>query len=391
MAPSRIYLDHNATTSLDPAVRAAMEPWLGGGGNPSAIHAEGRRARAALDTARDRAAALLKAKPGEIVFTSGGTEGNNLALRGLARARVSQSGRGAPVPRRIVTAATEHHAVLETCTALRDEEGFALEIVPVEASGRLDPARLAEALKPGAALVTAMTANNETGVLHPVAEIAALARAQGIPFHTDAVQSAGKEPLPTELGLPVATMALAAHKFYGPLGAGLLYIELGLPLVPFLRGGTQENQRRPGTENVAAAVGLVEALALAHERREAEHAREAALVARLWEALRALPGIRRNGAGKATLANTLNVSFSGGLDGENLLISLDLEGLALSSGSACMVGAVKPSHVLLAMGLPEAEARAVLRFSLGRGTTEAEIDEAARRVVAVVARQLKGR
>ncbi|HEY8967353.1 MAG TPA: aminotransferase class V-fold PLP-dependent enzyme, partial [Candidatus Methylacidiphilales bacterium] len=279
MARARIYLDHNATTPLDPAVRAAIEPWLAGGGNPSAIHAEGRRARAALDASRDRAAALLgpKVRPGEIVFTSGGTEANNLALRGLARARAA-----AGAPRRLVTAATEHHAVLETCAALRDEEGFELVVLPVDAEGRLDPARAAAALAPGAALLAVMTANNETGVLHPVAAVAARARERGIPFHTDAVQSAGKEPLPTERGLPVSTMALAAHKFHGPLGAGLLYVEAGLPLAPLLRGGTQENQRRPGTENVAAAVGLAEALALATERREADAAREAALVERLW-------------------------------------------------------------------------------------------------------------
>ncbi len=383
MAPSRIYLDHNATTPLDPRVRAAMEPWLSGGGNPSAIHAEGRRARAALDTARDRAAVLLGpgVKPGEIVFTSGGTESNNLALRGLALARAA-----AGAPRRIAVAATEHHAVLETCLALRDEAGFEVVLLPVDGAGRLDPAAVAAALEPGAALLAAMSANNETGVLHPVAELAEIAARRGVPFHVDAVQSAGKEPLPTEAGLPVTTMALAAHKFYGPAGAGLLYVRLGEALQPLLHGGTQENQRRPGTENVAAAVGLVEALALAVGGREAEACREAALTETLWHALRDLPGIRRNGEGAPRLGNTLNVSFSGGMDGENLLIALDLAGLALSSGSACMVGAVKPSHVLLAMGVPEAEARAALRFSLGRATTEAEVVEAARRVRETVSR-----
>lgn len=230
-----------------------------------------------------------------------------------------------------------------------------------------------------------MTANNETGARQPVAAAAALCAARGVRFHTDAVQSAGKEPLPGTGGGVVA-LSLAAHKFYGPAGAGVLRLRAGEPLARLHHGGSQENTRRPGTENVAAIVGLAEALARAEVARETEAPRQAALVERLWEGLRGLPGAARHGDPADRICNTLSATFAG-LDGEALLMALDLEGLALSSGSACLVGSVEPSHVLLAMGVPEERARAAVRFSLGRSTTEADVDEAVRRTARVVARQ----
>ena len=377
----RIYLDHNATTPLSPEARAAMEPFLGQGGNPSSVHAEGRQARGAVDDARDRVAALLGARPGEIVFTSGGTESANLALRGLARAHAAKG-------RHLVTAATEHHAVLETLEAL-GKEGFEPTILPVDAAGRVDPAAFAAALRPDTVLASVMTANNETGTRQPVAALAALAAARGVLFHTDAVQSAGKEALPN-LKSGLAALSLTAHKFSGPVGAGILWLRGGLPLEKIAHGGAQENARRPGTENVAAIVGLAEALAQAEASRAAEAPRQAALVEALWNGLRGLPGARRNTPDDPALhlGNTLNVSFGeGGLDGEELLIALDLAGLAVSSGSACLVGSIQPSHVLRAMGVPDAAARATVRFSLGHGTTAAQVGEAARRTAAVVERQ----
>jgi len=376
----RIYLDHNATTPLDPAVRAAMEPYLGPAGNASSIHAEGRRARAAIDNARDRIAALLGVRPGELVFTGGGTESNNLAIRGLARAGMAKG-------RHLVTSATEHHAVLETCEALQ-REGWEVTFLSVDALGRTDPDQFEAALRADTVLATVMTANNETGVCQPVAELAARAARRGVLFHTDAVQSAGKEKLPIGRGGAggIAALSLTAHKFYGPLGAGLLFLRAGEPLERLTHGGSQENTRRPGTENVAAIVGLAEALALAEAGREAEGGRQFALVERLWAALADLPGARRNGDPVGRMANTLSVSFAG-LEGEDLLIALDLAGLALSSGSACLVGSVLPSHVLRAMGVPPEAARATVRFSMGKGTTDGEIDEAVRRTREVVLRQ----
>ena len=377
----RIYLDHNATTPLDPAVRAAMEPYLGPAGNPSSIHAEGRRARAAVDDARDRIAALLGVKPGELVFTGGGTESNNLAIRGLARAGIAKG-------RHLVTAASEHHAVLETCEALQ-REGWEVTFLPVDAWGRTDPDALEAALRPDTVLATVMTANNETGVRQPVAEFAERCARRGVLFHTDAVQSAGKDKLPIgrDGSAGITALSLTAHKFYGPLGAGLLFLRAGQPLDRLTHGGSQENTRRPGTENVAAIVGLAEALARAEAGRAAEGPRQFALVERLWSALADLPGARRNGDPNGRIANTLSVSFAG-LDGEDLLIALDLAGLALSSGSACLVGSVLPSHVLRAMGVPPEAARATVRLSFGKATTAAEIDEAARRTREVVLRQV---
>ena len=374
-----IYLDYNATTPLAPEALAAMRPFLERHhGNPSSIHAAGREARAAIDEARDRLAHLLGAKPHEIIFTGGGTEADNLAVLGLARARAAQG-------RHIVTCATEHHAVLQACEHLQKREGFRVTWLPVDASGRVDLAQLADALTAATTLVTIMTANNETGTLQPVREIAAACRARGILFHTDAIQSFGKEPLALR---DCDALSLAAHKFHGPKGAGLLFLRGGLPLERLQHGGSHENERRPGTENVPAIAGMARAAELALAAMDGERPRQASLRDRLWEGIRELfPAAVRNGSTEYTLANTLNVSFPG-LDGESLLINLDLAGICASSGSACMVGSIQPSHVLLAMGAAPELAAATVRFSLGKETTADEIEQTLQRLREIFTRLL---
>ncbi len=372
-----IYLDYTATTPLAPEAWGAMQPYFERHfGNPSSIHAAGRETRAAIDDARDRLARLLGAKPHEIIFTGGGTEADNLAVLGLARAHAAHG-------RHIITCATEHHAVLHACEHLQKRENFRVTWLPVDAGGRVDVQRLADALTPETTLVTIMTANNETGTLQPVVEIAALCRARGVLFHSDAIQSFGKEPLDSR---DFDALSLAAHKFHGPKGAGLLYLRTGLHLERLQHGGSHENERRPGTENIAAIVGLARAAELALATMDAERPRQAALRDRLWQGIReAFPTAVRNGAPGHTLANTLNVSFPG-LDGEGLLMNLDLAGICASSGSACMVGSIQPSHVLLAMGLAPELAAATVRFSLGKETTLEDIETTIQRLPAIFAR-----
>jgi cysteine desulfurase len=374
------YLDYNATTPLGPEALEAMLPYLREEfGNPSSIHAPGRRSRAAIDDARDRLAALIGARPHEIIFTGGGTESNNLGIIGLALAQESAG-------RHLVTASTEHHAVLHAMEFLRHRHGFDVTVLPVNSGGRVDPDELAAAIRPDTTLVSIMSANNETGTLQPIAELAALCRERNVLFHSDMVQSFGKETVrPHELG--VAALSLAAHKFYGPKGAGALFLRAGLPLTTLHHGGAHENQRRPGTENVAAIAGLAAAAEAADAGLEAEQDRQRDLRDWLWEGIRTeFPAAIRNGDPAHTLANTLNVSFPGA-DGETLLIGLDMEGISASSGSACMVGSVQPSHVLLAMGVPEKIAQATVRFSLGKLTTGAEIEAALTGLSRVLERQ----
>ena len=324
-----IYLDYNATTPLCAPARAAMQPYLDEHfGNPSSIHAAGREARAAVDDARDRLASLLHAKPSELVFTASGTESNNLAVLGLAR---SQHERG----RHIICSAAEHHAVLHACEHLRQREGFELTILPVNRAGLIDLAQLAEAIRSDTTVVSIMSANNETGVVQPLEQIAVVCRARGVLFHSDMVQSFAKQP--TNLHL-VDAASFAAHKFYGPKGAGLLFLRAGLPIESIQFGGAHENQRRPGTENVAAIAGMSAAADWALSGPDHEQSRQAALRDRLWENIRqSVPAPRQNGSPAHRLANTLNVSFPG-LDSETILMALDLEGVCASSGSACMVG-----------------------------------------------------
>jgi cysteine desulfurase len=375
----RFYLDANATTKLDPRVRAAMEPLLAGHlGNPSSLHAEGRRARGEIDSARDAIAAWLKAKPSECIFTSGGTESCNLAVQGLARAQLAKGSH-------LITAKTEHHAVLHAFQALEKSGDFEVTYLDVDAAGRIDPAELARAIRADTTLVSIMSANNETGVCQPMREIGEICAKRGVLFHTDAIQSAGKEPIDLR-GWQVGALSLTAHKIHGPLGAGLLWLKSGVPLARLMEGGSHENERRPGTENAPAIAGFAEAVRLHGSIDEEESRRQFRWIETLWETLELLGGIRRNGDATRRLSNTLNVSFQG-LHGEDLLIGLDLAGLAVSSGSACLVGSVQPSHVLAAMGVPADWASATVRFSIGPDIKDGDVNEIARRVADVVNRQ----
>lgn len=373
----RVYLDHNATTPLDPRVLAAMQPALAAGfGNPSSLHWFGQQARAAVDEAREEAAALIGASPGELVFTGSGSEADNMALRGLSA--MSRDPR-----RKVVVSAVEHHAVLNSAKALA-EEGVPVEYARVGSDGVVDLDDLRAKLDERTALVAVMLANNETGVIQPVAEIAALARRQGALFHCDAVQGAGKILL--DVGrLDVDTLAISAHKFYGPKGVGALYVRRGTRMKALVRGGSQEKNRRAGTENVAGIVGLGCAGSLARAELATDSVRITELRDRLESRLLAIPGARRNGSGPR-VPNTSSVSFDR-IDAESLLLALDLKGIAVSTGAACAAGAVEPSHVLRAMGLPMDQVQGSLRFSLGRGTRAAEVDRAAAEVAEAIALQ----
>ena len=359
-----IYLDYNATTPLCEPARAAMLPFLEEKfGNPSSVHAAGREARAAIDDARDRLANLLAAKPHELIFTGGGTEANNLAILGLARS-------GAARGKHLISARTEHHAVLNTVEHLEKCEGFEVTWLNVSEKGLIDPNQLADSIRDETVLVSIMHANNETGVIQPLREISEVCRERGVLLHSDMVQSFGK--ISSE-GSLVDAASFAAHKFYGPKGAGLLFLRSGIPIEPIGFGGAHENQRRPGTENVAMIAGMAAAAEFVQRNREFEQARERKLRDQLWQEISGqIEGAALNGDANYRLANTLNVSLPE-LDSETMLMALDLEGVCASSGSACMVGSVVASHVLLAMSLPLALAQSAIRFSLGKHTTAEEI------------------
>jgi cysteine desulfurase len=364
-----IYLDYNATTPLCDEARDAMRPFLERHyGNPSSVHSAGREARAGVDDARDRLAALLGAKPHELIFASSGTESNNLAVLGLARAHGDRG-------RHLICASAEHHAVLHAFEHLGKREAFEVTLLPVDDCGLVDPDELRRAIRDDTILVSIMTANNETGVLQPMDELAKLCADRGVLLHSDMVQSFGK--VETRLGESgLAAASFAAHKFHGPKGAGILYLRAGLPIEAIQFGGAHENQRRPGTENVPAIVGMAAAAAWAVLDRAREQEREGALRDRLWEHIAgSFPSATQNGDTAHRLANTLNVSFAG-LSSETILMALDLEDICASSGSACMVGSVVASHVLLAMGMSASRASSAVRFSLGHETTEDEIDRA---------------
>jgi cysteine desulfurase len=372
-----IYLDYNATTPLCDAAREAMLPYLDRHfGNPSSVHAAGRETRAAIDNARDELATLLHIKPNEIVFTSGGTESCNLAIFGLARCRMQRGGH-------VISARTEHHAVLNAIEHLEKHEGFDVTWLNVSRDGIIDIDQLAAVIRSETRLVSIMTANNETGVIQPIREISTICRERGVLLHSDMVQSFGK--IDTDLSL-VDAASFAAHKFYGPKGAGFLFLRSGLSIQPIMFGGAHENERRPGTENVAAIVGMAAAAEWVEPEREKEQEREAKLRDELWTRIaQNVPDAKQNGANAPRLANTLNVSLLG-IDSEMLLIALDLEGVCASSGSACMVGSVVASHVLLAMGLPMESARSAVRFSLGKWTPADEIKAAGDAVRKIVDR-----
>ena len=374
----RAYLDYNSTTPVDPAVLAAMLPFLRENfGNASSIHSAGQSARAAVDRARQSVAALIGAKPAEIVFTSGGTEADNLAIFGLLAA--------SRAPRKhIITTAIEHHAVLNSCQAL-EKTGVTVTFVPVGQDGIVDPDDIRRALRPETILITVMHTNNELGTIQPIDEIGKIASEAQIYFHCDAVQAAGKLPLDVKC-LGVDLLSLSAHKIYGPKGVGALFIRSGTPLEPQFHGGHHERDRRPGTENVPGIVGLGKAAELARQNLTADTERITALRNRLESAvLAAISSVRVNGDRARRVGNTTNLSFAAA-GGEALLIALDLQSVAVSTGAACSSGAVEPSHVLLAAGLSPDEARSSLRFSLGRPTTAEEIDHAIEVIPAVVKR-----
>lgn len=363
----RIYLDHNATTPLRAEVRVAMQEALGGlYGNPSSTHAEGAAARAAVEVARAQVAAAVGAEPAGIVFTSGATEANHGAIAS-ALAIGERAGR-----RHVVTTCVEHPSVAEALGAF-EARGGRVTRLPVGSDGQLDPGRLSQAISDETALVTLLWANNETGVLLHVSELVRRARERGAAVHLDATQCVGKVPVDLA-ALGADSLAASGHKQNGPKGVGFLALRPGADFEPWLRGGPQERRRRGGTENVAGIVGLGVACALAARELPQRSARMAALRDRLLEGLVAkVPGVRRNGDARHVLPNTLSVCFPG-VAGDVLLEALDLEGVAVSAGAACHSGSVEPSRVLLAMGLDAEEARASLRFSVGQGVDEAQID-----------------
>ena len=369
----RIYLDHNATTPPSPAVVDRMAALLREDfGNPSSLHYFGQRAKAALDEARTSVGALIAADPGEIVFTGSGTEGDNLAIRGVAEA-LEPTGR-----RHLIVSAIEHEAVLNTAKALA-RRGWKVTHLPVGESGIVEPDALREALTDDTALVSVMHANNEIGTIQPIAELAGIARDRRAIFHTDAVQSAGKIPIDVK-ALGVDLLTVSAHKFYGPKGVGAIWIRRGLRLLSPITGGKQERGRRAGTENVAGIVGMGVAAAQARLKMAEEGARLTVLRDRLEEGIIArVTGTAINGARSPRVPNTTNISFDR-TEAESLLIALDLDGIAVSTGSACSSGTLEPSHVLKAMGFPAHRTQNSIRFSLGAANTDADID----RVVAVL-------
>lgn len=380
-----IYMDHAATTPVHPAVVAAMEPYFQEFyGNPSSIHGAGRRASVALEAARRTVADYIHASPKEIIFTSGGTEGDNSALRGIALAQRAATGAN-----RIVTTAVEHHAVLHTAFDLRDHFGFALSVLPVDAEGRVQVESVREALGDGAdvAVVSVMLANNEIGAIQPVAEVGALCRAYEIPLHTDAVQAVSMMPLDVNT-LGVAALSTSGHKFYGPKGVGFLYLRSGTPFLPILTGGSHEGNRRAGTENVPLIVGMAKALELVAADLTTERTRLRLLRDQLIGGiLEAIDGARLTGPRVERLENLASFVIAG-VEAEGVLIGLDLAGVAASSGSACTSGAQRPSHVLEAMGITGKDALGALRLSLGHSNTAEDVQYVLDKLPAIV-RQIR--
>jgi cysteine desulfurase len=362
----QIYLDHSATTPVHPQVLEAMLPWFRERfGNPSSAHQFSREPRQAVDAARESLASLLGCHPEEVLFTSGGTEADNLAVKGTVLA----SGRANP---HLVTSPIEHKAVLEACRFMA-KQGGSVSILPVDGQGLISPDDLRKALRPETVLVSVMHANNEVGVVQDLAALTAVAREAGVPFHTDAVQSFGKIPARVdELGVDL--LSLSAHKIYGPKGVGALFLRKGTRLTPLFHGGHHERKKRAGTENVPGIVGLGAAARLAAGDMTAEAARLDGLRGRLWEGLAArIPRVTLNGHPHRRLPHIASISVAG-IEGEAILLNLEMKGVAVSTGSACMSDTLEPSHVLLAMGMDHANAQGTLRFSLGRDNTAEDID-----------------
>lgn len=361
----KVYFDHNATTPIAPEVWRAMTEGAGNFGNPSSIHTFGREAKVALETAREKVANFIGAKPSEIIFTSGGTEADNLALFGITAAFAHRG-------RHFIISQIEHHAVLESAHQLA-KQGFEVSYLTPRRDGIVPPEELVRAIRPDTILVSIMTANNETGTIQPVAELAKIAREKGILFHTDAVQMAGKRPVNvSELGIDL--LSISAHKLYGPKGVGALWARRGVKINSLLVGGGHEQNRRAGTENFVSIIGFAKACEIASARMETDERKFAALSARLFAGLKEkVEDFRPNGSPEHRLPNTLNVSFPG-IDGEAVIVGLDMEGIAVASGSACTSGATEPSHVLMALGLSKREALGSIRVSFGRDNSEEEVD-----------------
>lgn len=374
-----VYLDHAATTPVHPEVIKAMLPYFSEkSGNPSSIHRLGQASLRALDEARRDVAQALGAREDEIVFTGCGSESDNLALRGVAFASRHRGNH-------IITSAIEHHAISHTCQQLQDHFGFRVTVLPVDQYGMVDPDDVQRAITDQTVLISVMTANNEVGTIQPIAEIGAIARQAGVPFHTDAVQVGAYLSLDVdELGVDL--LSLSAHKFYGPKGVGVLYVRQGTPMLSVLTGGGQEDGRRAGTENVPGIVGLATALTIAQRDRQASNQRIAALRDRLTEAvLDRIPGARLTGHPSQRMPNHASFAIDG-VVGDGLVMALDMYGICASSGSACAAGASEPSHVLLAMGVPEDLALGSLRLTLGHATTASEINYALQVLPQVVGR-----
>lgn len=360
----KVYLDHAATTPVHPEVIAAMLPYFHNSfGNPSSVHSFGRESRKAVDEAREKVAKAIGADVREIFFTSGGTEADNIAIQGVALARKDAG-------RHIITSAIEHHAVLDTCHFL-ESQGFEVTYLPVDADGLVRVEDLAGAIRPDTILISIMQANNEMGAIQPIKEMAAIAREKRITFHTDAVQSVGSIPVDVK-DLGVDLLSLSAHKFYGPKGVGVLYIRKGTKIKPLHHGGGQERKYRPGTENHVGIVGLAKAIELATTGLKDKQERLQQLRDKLIEGVLSIPEVKLNGHPKKRLPGNVNVSIRY-IEGESLILSLDMKGIASSSGSACTSGSLDPSHVLLAMGLSHEEAHGSLRLTLGLDNTEEDV------------------
>jgi cysteine desulfurase len=377
-AARRVYLDYNATTPVDREVLAAMLPFFcDTAGNASSIHAAGRQARSAVENARASVAQLFGAKPSEIVFTSGGTEADNLAIFGSVGASNRER-------KHIICSPIEHHAVLEACETV-EQRGVEVTWLPVASNGIIDPEQVRRAIRPETILITVMHANNELGTIQPVEEIGRFAREAKVRFHTDAVQSTGKVPVDVK-AIGADLLSLSAHKICGPKGVGALYVREGTPLEPMLRGGSNQRDRRPGTENVPGIVGLGKAAEIARREIAAGHSHVQMLRDRLEQGiLERVPGVRVNGDRARRVPNTTNISFAD-CEGESLVIALDLGGVECATGAACSSGAVSPSHVLTAIGLSPAEAKSSLRLSLGRFSTAEDVDSVLEIIPGIVAR-----
>ena len=360
-----VYLDHAATTPVRPEVLAAMLPYFTKNfGNPSSVHAFGRESRIAIDKARGSIAQSINADAREIVFTSGGTEADNMAVQGVAMAKIAKG-------RHIVTSAVEHHAVLDSCDYLA-KQGWDVTFLPVDEFGRISLADLEAAIRPDTVLISLIHGNNEVGTMQPVAEVGELARRKGIVFHVDAVQTVGTIPVDVK-ALKVDLLSFSAHKFYGPKGIGALYIRKGTPIKPLVHGGGQERKYRPGTENHAAIIGMARALEFALEHMDENVARITRLRDNLISGLLEIPEVKLNGHPTQRLPGNVNIGVRY-VEGESLVLSLDMKGVAASSGSACTSGALDPSHVLLAMGMSHEIAHGSLRLTLGIDNTADDID-----------------